>query len=950
MVHHTARVVFASRFWRGDKVLFILHVLCSLACGFCPLLPWKTAPPAFAQHHSMPKVLQASVGTDHESVVQPQVFANGFSESHDLETAVREATTRACKLLPPLENGIIQVVDLAMVSVSSLYEETSSLTTILPTLTEEALSAGYRISRLVGSTASGIISSTLAPGEQERIPQCVPMERERVPAISVLFAILPDVQVQTFHLPAGDGNYLPNLSEKRWRETMESSKPIDPPSNPENQGSLMMLIPTPSFEQQLNPFIMGARKYLRISEFLGVTASTVSSSSRPRLLWYDSDYHQTVIQKPSDLLQQGCVGVCLQGDIQLQTLVATGEKPVGGVYEILQGKGPIVGAVQLEVPAAKKKTHEPEDEVSEQKKPKWAQDATLMRMPRPALVEANFVMRTLGDDDYTFMQQAILVGLQRNMTKPVACNNTNEYNDVGEIARLSEGAGHTYQVHQVVSASKPHGTITLPFGSVNVKPGQRMQFFVRDEVYARKEVEAVWQGYHQRRNQHFPTWTPSACLVFPCESRGNNFFFGESNWESGIARRYLPDTPSISGFFVNSVTGSLEPDRVGLDGVDAPRVFKSSTAFVLVGSRSKRPRFVPNLDSLKTTPASVKEDGVDHCPYDENGELIVQRRDLEAGRAMTVGPVAYSVAQKEFRPRSMLEHWVWEKCSEVDNFRERVPLSNWVSQLQSATEEDAYAQPRDFVRPIQTTPGLTIIPETKKREPREGCLRFIYHVEAVVKDFEGAHGWSVNCDPVLYGGCLEDVQSVRQSSSNVPPLLASDLFLYPYQLYKVRLAGADAVTLWCGALTDKELVYLCKIASKLGMQTVAVVTSEYQVTRVQELMEANGMALHGLIVSNRRLEDMRCDDSGKQALSILTSSSCKSLQETKNLVLLVEGGVGRIRGGKDHSVLGYMKELYQEGANGVVIGRGMVKDDEGDTNTDSFSVESDRWVLTMEEG
>ncbi len=61
----------------------------------------------------------------------------------------------------------------------------------------------------------------------------------------------------------------------------------------------------------------------------------------------------------------------------------------------------------------------------------------------------------------------------------------------------------------------------------------------------------------------------------------------------------------------------------------------------------------------------------------------------------------------------------------------------------------------------------------------------------------------------------------------VSPVLASDLLLYPYQLYKLQLAGANAVTLLVGALEGKDLLNLTKIASTVQLQVVASVTLEH---------------------------------------------------------------------------------------------------------------------------
>jgi indole-3-glycerol phosphate synthase len=154
-------------------------------------------------------------------------------------------------------------------------------------------------------------------------------------------------------------------------------------------------------------------------------------------------------------------------------------------------------------------------------------------------------------------------------------------------------------------------------------------------------------------------------------------------------------------------------------------------------------------------------------------------------------------------------------------------------------------------------------------EPTTGSLWKRYDSEKLAKQFttSGAPAISVNCDAVLFGGDLEDITRVRQAASAAaadnlsddegvvaPPILASDLILYPYQLYKLRLAGADAVNLVGGALASKDLLYLTKIASSLQLQTVVTVTSEVQLSALAALAPDS---IHGVIISNREVSGRR---------------------------------------------------------------------------------------------
>lgn len=219
-------------------------------------------------------------------------------------------------------------------------------------------------------------------------------------------------------------------------------------------------------------------------------------------------------------------------------------------------------------------------------------------------------------------------------------------------------------------------------------------------------------------------------------------------------------------------------------------------------------------------------------------------------------------------------------------------------------------------------------------EPVSGSLRKRYDLSKLVKQLTGAGApaLSLNCDGVLFGGSMEDLTQAREATNTAavaasldsddgavaPPILASDLLLYPYQLYKLRLAGADAVTLVVGALESKDLLYLTKIASTIQLQVVASVTSEVQIEMLSKLGAGSIVAL---IVSNRELETFDFDDSGEQALSLLNSDAMKSFREKNgdDVPIMVEGRVGIIESDGGDNVA-YIQSLKEAGAFGAIVG------------------------------
>mmetsp|Transcript_22462 Transcript_22462/g.22777 ORF Transcript_22462/g.22777 Transcript_22462/m.22777 type:complete len:124 (-) Transcript_22462:208-579(-) len=105
------------------------------------------------------------------------------------------------------------------------------------------------------------------------------------------------------------------------------------------------------------------------------------------------------------------------------------------------------------------------------------------------------------------------------------------------------------------------------------------------------------------------------------------------------------------------------------------------------------------------------------------------------------------------------------------------------------------------------------------------------------------------------------------------------------------------------------------------MQCVVSVTSQVQLQKVVDTLNAESIV--ALVLSNRNLEDFAFDDSGEQALGMLSSQAITRFREKfgSDLPVLVEGRVGLIE--KDHDVCGYIQALKENGASGAIIGEAL---------------------------
>jgi indole-3-glycerol phosphate synthase len=266
--------------------------------------------------------------------------------------------------------------------------------------------------------------------------------------------------------------------------------------------------------------------------------------------------------------------------------------------------------------------------------------------------------------------------------------------------------------------------------------------------------------------------------------------------------------------------------------------------------------------------------------------------------------VEWSVAEKTAKPTSVLEGFMWDKETEIDRHRERVPLSNLISQCKLNNANPGSPRPRNWIASIKSANQFLEIPDLMRTDPSIGTIHKRYDVSKLVKQLTmgGAKAFSINSDGILYGGSVADISDARNAAlkaivdvnedydgQTVPTILASDLILYPYQLYKLYLSGADAVKLVVAAISEKDMLYLCKIASSLQLQTITSVTSEVQMKQI--LNQSQHVSINGMVVSSRNLEDYTYDDSGK-IIALLNSETMYEIKKKfgKDFAIFIEDG------------------------------------------------------------
>ncbi len=209
----------------------------------------------------------------------------------------------------------------------------------------------------------------------------------------------------------------------------------------------------------------------------------------------------------------------------------------------------------------------------------------------------------------------------------------------------------------------------------------------------------------------------------------------------------------------------------------------------------------------------------------------------------------YSIPHEEAKPRNILEEIVWQKDKEVDQARERLPLETLKSQI------DKLPPTKDFIKALREASVLpAVIAEIKKASPSKGVIRQDFDPVAIALAYEkgGASCLSVLTDKTFFQGGFDFLIAVRKVVQL--PLLCKDFILFPYQLYQARAAGADAVLLIAAILSDQDLKYLSKVASRLGLFVLVEVHDSMELERV---LNISGFDLIG--INNRDLKDFHTE-------------------------------------------------------------------------------------------
>ena len=370
-------------------------------------------------------------------------FASALSHASHTDAAVSEVLDTVLERLPDAE------AHLSFVFASPHHLKT--LSNLLP-MVQERLST--RI--LLGCTGGGVI------GDRHEV--------ENRPGLALMAAHLPGVTITPFHIEQGE-------LEDTWPETYWQQKLSVSPAA------------TPTFILLPDPFTIDPQKLLDVFNgvfpqrpILGGLASGGQSSASCALFLDNEVVH-------------GAVGVVLEGDFTLRTVVSQGCKPIAQPQVITRCEGHVIYELG----------------------------------GRSALEVIKETIASLPPADQALARTALLMGRV-----------IDEYKE-------NYGRGD-FLIRTLMGADPKSGAIAV---GDSFRAGQTVQLHVRDAETAREDLNLLMSELAPELADH----PARGALLFSCNGRGAHLY-GEPDHDSLVVTETTGDVP-IAGFFCNGEIGPI---------------------------------------------------------------------------------------------------------------------------------------------------------------------------------------------------------------------------------------------------------------------------------------------------------------------------------------------------------------------------------------------------------
>jgi small ligand-binding sensory domain FIST len=288
--------------------------------------------------------------------------------------------------------------------------------------------------------------------------------------------------------------HLPEVEINGFQVDSESlPDPDGPPDAWRDLVGISQSEPTPHFLLFSEPFSFDLDAFLRGLDYayphstkLGGVAANARRPGGNRLLLDHEVY------------SRGLVGVALSG-LHVDALVAQGCRPIGHPYTVTKGDRNLLFHLD----------HKTAMECLEE---------TLRELPKR---------------DRKRAEKSLLVGfLGQGLS-------------LASLLDSRQPPKQEFLIRNLVGADLKRGALAT--GS-RVRPGQTVQFHLRDAEAAREDLRAQLRAYH-------PASPPQAALLFTCVGRGRAFY-GEPDYDSGQLLKAFPNL-TIGGFFGGGEIGPV---------------------------------------------------------------------------------------------------------------------------------------------------------------------------------------------------------------------------------------------------------------------------------------------------------------------------------------------------------------------------------------------------------
>jgi small ligand-binding sensory domain FIST len=373
-------------------------------------------------------------------------WASTASAESVLDAAVVETSAR---IRSQLGSGVEPTLVVTFVSEhhSARYERVSEL-----------LGREFPSALLVGCSAGGVIGGG--------------REIEQRPGFSLTAAALPGVELRPFHVDAGA---LPDRAAERsaWENLVGIAAQREP--------HFLLLADPFSFDAEA--FLRGLDQAYPGSQKIGGLAS---GGRQPGV---------NSLFLGRDVYRSGLVGVALAGDIQVETIVAQGCRPIGQPMFVTKCQGNVL----------------------------WQLDG------EPAVKVLQELYERLDPDDQQLARHSLFLGI-------VMKEDREEYRQ-GD-----------FLIRNLMGIDSARGALAV---GAALREGSVVQFHLRDARTSAEDIEQLLTRYQRERGQAHPR----GALLFSCLGRGAHLY-GEPDHDTGALRRHLGDIP-LGGFFCNGEIGPV---------------------------------------------------------------------------------------------------------------------------------------------------------------------------------------------------------------------------------------------------------------------------------------------------------------------------------------------------------------------------------------------------------